>query len=114
MTESTEEIVEEIEWKEYVEICRVNGFEYVIVGRPDYIPFVDWFEMRDGMISIPCRNIDDGQNVILSFLGDGFSGHFYVRKMIFPEDGWITALTKFVSRWCVTDLKYWKNENDTN
>jgi hypothetical protein len=97
--------VEAISYKEYIEMCRLNGFEYVVVGRMKYIPFIDFFELRPGIIALPCRSRENGRNIILDFIGDGMCGHFYTRKMIFPEDNFLTQTRKFIIRHDHVDVK---------
>ena len=97
--------VQNISYAEFVELCRLNGFEYIMVAREKYIPIIDFFELRSNCVSIPCRNIENGLNVITGLIEDGVTGHFYIRKMIFPEDTFLTGLRKFLIRHNIVDVK---------
>jgi len=100
--------VQNISYREFIELCRLNGFEYLMVAREKYIPIIDFFEWRSGSISIPCRSVDNGVDVILGLVQDGVVGHFYIRKMIFPEDNFLTGLRKFFIRHNIVDIKLYK------
>lgn len=97
--------VKNIPYRDYVETCRLNGFEYVVIGRMNYIPIIDFFEMRFGTIAIPCRNRENGRNVIRDFIDGGGYGHLYIRKMIFPEDTFLSRIRKFIMRYDVVSVK---------
>jgi hypothetical protein len=99
------EAVKAISYSDYVELCRLNGFEYIVVIRKDYIPIIDFFEWRKGSVVIPCRNRENGRGIIFDFIGDGICGKFYIRRMIFPEDNYLTQVRKFLIRYDPAQMK---------
>jgi len=110
--EPESQAVKAISYRDYVELCRLNGFEYVVVIRKNYIPILDFFEIRSGSVVIPCRNRENGRNIIFDFIGDGICGKFYIRRMVFPEDNFLTRVRKFIIRYdpAVMKLKLTKEE----
>ncbi len=97
--------VQQISYRDFIEMCRLNGFEYVMVAREKYIPGIDFFEWRNGSISIPCRDVKNGRDIIVGLVEDGVHGHFYIRKMIFPEDNFLTSVRKFLIRYDIMEVK---------
>ena len=92
-------LVEVITYQDYLDVCRANGFEYTVIGRRDYIPFIDFFEFRSHTVSIPCRDLKSGRNLINDFESDGVGGHFYIRKISFPEDPILKRIKNWLKRY---------------
>jgi len=91
--------VEVISYTDYLDVCRANGFEYMVVGRQKYIPIIDFFEIRSENVSIPCRDVESGRELIGDLESDGVGGHFYIRKISFPEDPIIRRIKNWFKRY---------------
>jgi len=91
--------VQVITYNDYMDVCRANGFEYMVVGRQHYIPVIDFFEFRKKAISIPCRDLKSGRELIKNFELDGVGGYFYIRKISFPEEPLHKRFKKWITRY---------------
>jgi hypothetical protein len=81
--------VEQITYEDFLDTCKTNGLYYIVVGRQRFLFPVSF-------VSLPCRSIEQGREIINGFRKDGVEGYFYIRELSFQEDPWHTRLKKWL------------------
>jgi hypothetical protein len=85
--------VEEIEYAVFLDTCNANGLTYgVYTYHRKY-----W--LCSSYSIFPCRGIDEGRKLISELKADGWDGYFFIRPLPLSDDGLITRLGKWLTRY---------------
>jgi len=81
-----------ITYDDFLYTCKTNGLTHVVVARRKLLP-------PSEEITLPCRSVEHGRELISGFKSDGLTGYFYVRKLSVPEDPWYVKLKNWFIRY---------------
>jgi len=84
--------VEQITYNDFLDTCHTNGLLYIVVAHDRVFP-------PHLYAKLPCKNIEHGREIIRGFEEDGVEGYFYIRKLSFQEDSWITRIKNWLVRY---------------
>jgi len=83
---------EQITRDDFLDTCHTNGLLYIVVAYDRVFP-------PHLYAKLPCKNIEHGREIIRGFEEDGVEGYFYIRKLSFQEDSWITRIKNWLVRY---------------